>query len=290
MFHTVVIRINRDAPRLSFLPSFLPSFLFSFFSTQQQKRATGLPKLRIEECSARQQARIDSGRQIIVGVNKYVDTASSKEPLHVRHIDNTAVLANQKQRLESLRAKRHHDAVDKTLSALEAAARAAQQHAVDSPTATAATNGGDLDRNLLKLAIDAARARATVGEISSALERAWGRYEADTSVSTGTYRSEMGAATEAEVAAALAATEQFERTEGRRPRVLIAKMGMDGHDRGARVMATGLADLGFDVDVGPLFMTPEEVARHAIDADVHMVSFFFVIDSFFGVIFVVSCV
>lgn len=230
----------------------------------------GLPKLKIEECAARQQARIDSGRQVIVGVNKYgvgpshednstnstSDGEGGQNDFAVREIDNTAVLVNQKARLAKLKATRNQDDVDKALAAIETAARSSER--------SEATN-------LMELCVVAARARATVGEITSAMEKVWGRYEASTGMATGTYGSEIGPAGGPEMAAVAAAVERFEAAEGRRPRILVAKMGMDGHDRGAKVMATGLADLGFDVDVGPLFLTPAEVARHAVDADVHIV-------------------
>ena len=216
--------------------------------------------MRIEECSARQQARIDGGRQTIVGVNKYVDPESSKHPLNVRFIDNKDVLSTQIRRLKQLRLKRDENKVKEALQDLERAAHEELR--------------SDNTNNLLHLSVNAARVRATVGEISYALEKVWGRYEATGTVNTGTYRAEAGAGSseeEKEVEGLLDATARFERDEGRRPRILVAKMGMDGHDRGARVMATGLADLGFDVDLGPLFMTPKEVARQAIDADVHLV-------------------
>jgi methylmalonyl-CoA mutase len=236
----------------------------------------GLPKLKIEECAARQQARIDSGRQVIVGVNKYRESADSggdggdddkqqrqtEDELVVRQIDNTAVLSTQTKRLESLRATRDSEEVEKALLAIENAARSSERTE---------------ETNLLALCIDAARARATVGEITGAMEKVWGRYEASAGMATGTYGAEVGVTsiggvqTDPELAAVAAAVEQFEADQGRRPRILVAKMGMDGHDRGAKVMATGLADLGFDVDVGPLFLTPAEVARQAVDADVHIV-------------------
>ncbi|KAG7666721.1 putative Methylmalonyl-CoA mutase, mitochondrial [Nannochloris sp. 'desiccata'] len=238
----------------------------------------GLPKLKIEECAARQQARIDNGKQVIVGVNKYhrengrVGSGSSnnedenqeqtEEDLVVRQIDNTAVLATQTKRLERLRATRDLEKVEQALKAIENAARSSERTE---------------ETNLLALCVEAARARATVGEITNAMEKVWGRYEASTGMATGTYGAEVGANTvdgiqkDPELAAVAAAVERFEADQGRRPRILVAKMGMDGHDRGAKVMATGLADLGFDVDVGPLFLTPAEVARQAVDADVHIV-------------------
>jgi len=235
----------------------------------------GLPKLKIEECAARQQAQIDSGKQVIVGVNKYhrgngSDGSSAgggkleqkEEELVVRQIDNTAVLATQIKRLERLRVTRDSEKVSQALKVIENAAR---------------SNERTEETNLLLLCVEAARVRATVGEITDAMEKVWGRYEASTGMSSGTYGVEFGANTvegmqkDPELAAVAAAVERFEADQGRRPRILVAKLGMDGHDRGAKVMATGLADLGFDVDVGPLFLTPAEVARQAVDADVHIV-------------------
>lgn len=219
----------------------------------------GLPKLKIEECAARQQAHIDSGRQVIVGVNKYAVAANDSgvsQELDVRKIDNSVVLAKQKARLQAVRASRDEAAVKEALAALEAAARA---------------EPGPGAPNVMELSVRAARLRATVGEITGALERVWGRYEATGGLATGIYSSEIGSAAQQEIEAVEAAVQRFEEVAGRRPRILVAKMGMDGHDRGAKVMATGLADLGFVVDVGPLFMTPAEVARHAVDADVHVV-------------------
>ena len=227
----------------------------------------GLPKLKIEECAARQQARIDTGQQTIVGVNTYVDYgnggggggggAQEATDLEVRQIDNTAVLRTQLERLQAVKASRDPEKVAKALQAITAAATAADR--------TSTTP------NLLALCIEAARARATVGEITGAMEEVWGRYEASTGMATGTYAAAMGDAAEAEIKEIETLIQKFEAQEGRRPRILVVKMGMDGHDRGAKVMATGLADVGFDVDVGPLFMTPSEVARHAVDADVHIV-------------------
>ncbi|KAL4428708.1 hypothetical protein ABPG77_009814 [Micractinium sp. CCAP 211/92] len=217
---------------------------------------SGLPKLKIEECAARQQAHIDNGKQVIVGVNKYMQHVEGDVPREeeVRKIDNTAVLRKQRERLERVRASRDGAAVAAALAALEAEA-----------------HRGKRERNLLELAVEAARLRATVGEISHALEKAWGRYEAGGGMATGIYGKSLGSSSQEELAAVARAVQRFEEEAGRRPRILVAKMGQDGHDRGAKVMATGLADLGFDVDIGPLFMTPAEVARHAVDADVHIV-------------------
>jgi methylmalonyl-CoA mutase len=207
----------------------------------------GLPKLRIEEAAARTQARIDSGRQPVIGVNKY--RPEQDELPDVLKVDNAAVRAEQIAKLRTLRAERDEIATRRALDAL---------------TAGAAGEG-----NLLELAVGAARAHATVGEISDALEKVFGRHTATIRTVQGVYREEAGAVELIE--RARAATTAFAERAGRRPRILIAKMGQDGHDRGQKVLATALADLGFDVDVGPLFQTPAEVARQAIEADVHVV-------------------
>ncbi|SEM34305.1 methylmalonyl-CoA mutase [Nonomuraea pusilla] len=212
----------------------------------------GLPKLRIEEAAARTQARIDSGRQPVIGVNKY--RPASDQPVEVLKVDNSAVRAEQIDKLRRLRAERDEEAVRHALDALTKAA--------DNPTP-------GLEHNLLKLSVDAARAKATVGEISDALERVFGRHAEQVRTISGVYRDESGPAANIERVRELCA--EFERAEGRRPRILVAKMGQDGHDRGQKVIATAFADLGFDVDVGPLFQTPEEVARQAVEADVHIV-------------------
>eukprot|EP00197_Chlamydomonas_leiostraca_P007123 CAMPEP_0202862898 /NCGR_PEP_ID=MMETSP1391-20130828/3763_1 /ASSEMBLY_ACC=CAM_ASM_000867 /TAXON_ID=1034604 /ORGANISM="Chlamydomonas leiostraca, Strain SAG 11-49" /LENGTH=664 /DNA_ID=CAMNT_0049542493 /DNA_START=222 /DNA_END=2216 /DNA_ORIENTATION=+ len=223
---------------------------------------SGLPKRRIEECAARQQSHIDSGSQVIVGVNKFVPKDKKEEVVSVRQIDNSVVLGAQKARLARMRAARDGAAVKAALAALTAAAKA--------PADTKSPDGKRL--SLLEIAVQAARVRATLGEISDALEAAWGRHETATSVSAGAYTSEKGGPRmEEEIAGVLAEVRAFESREGRRPRILIAKMGQDGHDRGARVMATGLADLGWDVDISPLFQTPKEIATAAVDADVHVV-------------------
>ncbi|WP_433256193.1 methylmalonyl-CoA mutase [Streptosporangium sp. CA-135522] len=205
----------------------------------------GLPKLRIEEAAARTQARIDSGRQPVIGVNKYRPDAD--EAIDVLKVDNTSVRAQQLDKLRRLREERDADQVAQALEAL--------------------TKGAAGDGNLLALSIEAARAKATVGEISDALERVFGRHAGQVRTISGVYREEVGSGVD-EVRTACA---EFERLEGRRPRILVAKMGQDGHDRGQKVIATAFADLGFDVDVGPLFQTPEEVARQAVEADVHVV-------------------
>ncbi|MGI8336124.1 methylmalonyl-CoA mutase [Actinomadura scrupuli] len=217
----------------------------------------GIPKMRIEEAAARTQARIDSGRQPVIGVNKY--RPDGDEHIEVLKVDNTSVRAQQLDKLRRLREERSED---ECLRALEALTRAAD----------AAANGSrppGLEQNLLALAIDAARAKATVGEISDALEKSFGRHSAQIRTISGVYRDEAGAATN--IDKAREATDAFEEAEGRRPRILVAKMGQDGHDRGQKVIATAFADLGFDVDVGPLFQTPGEVARQAVESDVHVV-------------------
>jgi len=208
---------------------------------------TGIPKMRIEEAAARRQAYIDSGREIIVGVNKY--QTGREENLDTREVDNGAVRDSQLRRLAQVRATRDGRAVEDALAAL---------------TANAATGDG----NLLELAVQAARARATLGEISTALEKVFGRYQAVNRTISGVYSSESQADPEFQKARKLA--DEFGKAEGRRPRILVAKMGQDGHDRGAKVIATAFADLGFDVDVGPLFQTPIEAARMAVENDVHV--------------------
>jgi methylmalonyl-CoA mutase len=208
----------------------------------------GLPKLRIEEAAAARQARIDSGTDVIVGMNKY--RPERQQELEIREIDNSAVIAEQVERLNQLKSQRDSSAVDSALEKITACAR---------------TGEG----NLLELAIIAARARATLGEISSALETVFGRHRAVTQTISGVYSREMSNRQEMEAIRTLA--DKFADQTGRRPRILVAKMGQDGHDRGAKVIATGFADLGFDVDIGPLFQTPEEVARQAVENDVHIV-------------------
>jgi methylmalonyl-CoA mutase len=207
----------------------------------------GIPKMRIEEAAARTQARIDSGRQPVIGVNKY--RPSADEPIDVLKVDNAAVRASQVEKLRRLRAERDEAACQAALDALTEAA------------------GGE--GNLLERAVVAARAKATVGEISDALEKVYGRHTARIRTISGVYRREAGQVTNIERARAAAAA--FAEAEGRQPRILVAKMGQDGHDRGQKVVATAFADLGFDVDVGPLFATPAEVARQAVEADVHIV-------------------
>jgi methylmalonyl-CoA mutase len=217
----------------------------------------GLPKLRIEEAAARTQARIDSSRQPVIGVNKF--RHEDEAAVDVLKIDNAEVRAHQIEKLRRLRAERDEATCERALDALTAGAAAA----LDGSRRPA------LDQNLLKLAIDAARARATVGEISDALEKVYGRHAGDIRTTSGVYAAEAGEVDDIERARAATAT--FAQSQGRRPRILVAKMGQDGHDRGQKVIATAFADLGFDVDVGPLFQTPAEVARHAVEGDVHVV-------------------
>ena len=209
----------------------------------------GIPKLRIEEAAARTQARIDSGRQPVIGVNLY--RPDTVDEIDVLKVDNSSVRAQQRAKLDQLRAERGEDACQAALARLTAAAR------------------NSAEGNLLELSIDAARARATVGEMSSALEEVFGRHTAAIRTITGVYRSEVGESPN--VARVRVLADEFAETNGRRPRILVAKVGQDGHDRGQKVIASAFADLGFDVDVGPLFQTPEEVARQAVEADVHIV-------------------
>jgi methylmalonyl-CoA mutase len=210
--------------------------------------ASGMPKLRIEEAAARRQAAVDRGTEVIVGVNKF--RLEKEDVIDFRAIDNDSVRLSQIARLDRVRGTRDAVACDAALAALEAAAR-------------------DGSGNLLALAVDAARARATVGEISMAMEKVFGRHRAEVKTLAGVY----GAAYEGDAgfAAIQADVEAFAEEEGRRPRMLVVKMGQDGHDRGAKVIATAFADIGFDVDVGPLFQTPEEAAQDAVDNDVHVI-------------------
>ncbi|CUR60267.1 Methylmalonyl-CoA mutase large subunit [metagenome] len=217
----------------------------------------GIPKMRIEEAAARTQARIDSGTQAVIGVNTY--RLDVEDRLDVLRVDNDDVYAQQVAKLTRLREERDDEEVRRTLDALTRSAGDGHVH------------GGSLDGNLLKLAVDAARAKATVGEISDALEKVYGRHQAVIRTISGVYSSEASSGGNQQVQSVLDATAAFEAAEGRRPRILVAKMGQDGHDRGQKVVVTAFADLGFDVDVGPLFSTPEEVAQQAVDADVHIV-------------------
>jgi methylmalonyl-CoA mutase len=209
---------------------------------------TGLPKLRIEEAAARRQAQIDSGKESIIGVNLF--RLEKADPLEVREVDNTAVRDSQINGLHQLKAARDNAKVQATLEALTKAA-------------------GSGSGNLLALAVEAGRARATLGEISFALEKVFNRHKAVIRSVTGVYQSEFGQNPQIEQVRRL--TDQFANQHGRRPRILIAKMGQDGHDRGAKVVATAYADLGFDVDIGPLFQQPDEAARMAAENDVHIV-------------------
>jgi len=213
----------------------------------------GIPKMRIEEAAARTQARIDSGRQPLIGVNKY--TVENDVLPEVLKVDNASVREQQIAKLHRLRAERDQAATDEALERLSWAAA--------NPDST------DPDRNLLKLAIDAARARASVGEISDALEKHFGRFTANIRTISGVYNAESGQTEGVQQARGL--VDDFEKAEGRRPRILVAKMGQDGHDRGQKVISTAFADLGFTVDVGPLFQTPEETARQAVESDVDVV-------------------
>ncbi|MCF8227379.1 MAG: methylmalonyl-CoA mutase [Bacteroidales bacterium] len=208
---------------------------------------TGLPKMRIEEASARKQARIDSNKDIIVGINKY--RLEKEDPIETLEVDNTAVRESQIKRLEKLRAERNNDEVQKAL---------------DTITEACKTGEG----NLLELSVDAARKRASLGEISYACEKVYGRYKAVIRSISGVYSSESKDNETFSKAVELA--DHFAELEGRRPRIMVAKMGQDGHDRGEKVVATGFADIGFDVDIGPLFQTPAEAARQAVENDVHI--------------------
>jgi len=209
---------------------------------------SGMPKMRIEEAAAIRQARIDRGEEVIVGVNKY--RSDEQQPVEIRDIDNTAVRESQVRRINDTRRSRDSDACNAALARL---------------TEAAASGEG----NLLALAIDAARARATVGEISDALEKEWGRYRAVTRTIAGVYSDVYK--NDAEYDMTGSDVDAFAETEGRRPRMLVCKLGQDGHDRGAKVIATAFADIGFDVDIGPLFQTPEEAVREAIENDVHVI-------------------
>jgi methylmalonyl-CoA mutase len=210
--------------------------------------AAGIPKMRIEEAAARTQARIDSGKQTIVGVNKF--QVSEEADIEILKVDNRRVREQQIAKLERLRSERDDAAVRAALNALTEGARG---------------NG-----NLLDLSVKAARAHASVGEISDAMEEVFGRHRAEIRAISGVYRSEVGNMN-TNVAKVLKQVEAFDKNEGRRPRILIAKMGQDGHDRGQKVIASAFADLGFDVDIGPLFATPDEAARQAVENDVHII-------------------
>jgi methylmalonyl-CoA mutase len=208
---------------------------------------SGMPKLRIEEAAARKQARIDSGKDIIVGVNAY--RLEKEDPIPILEVDNTAVRDSQIVRLERLRAERNETDVHSALDAVRNAAAGTE--------------------NLLAVCVDAARKRATLGEMSSAMEDVFGRHRAEIRSVSGVYSAEAG--DDADFKSARAMTDEFAAREGRRPRIMIAKLGQDGHDRGAKVISSAFADIGFDVDIGPLFQTPEEAARQASENDVHIV-------------------
>lgn len=210
----------------------------------------GIPKMRIEEAAARKQARIDSGKEVIVGVNKY--KLDKEDPIEILEVDNTAVRLSQVKKLEELRSGRDNQ---KVIAALEAITRCVE------------TGQG----NLLELSVIAARERASLGEISNAIEKVSGRFQATAKTISGVYSGEFGDKEENQVLLVRARTDDFAEKEGRRPRILVAKMGQDGHDRGAKVVATAFADMGFDVDIGPLFQTPEETARQAVENDVHCI-------------------
>ena len=222
-----------------------------------QATIEGIPKLRIEEAAARTQARIDSGRQALIGVNKY--QVEEDEAIEVLKVENSRVRQEQIDKLARLRAERDEEEVQKALAALTDACRNPGEP-------------GDLDKNLLKLAVDCARAMASIGEISDAMEEVFGRHQAEIRTLSGVYKDEVGKeGAVSNVSKAIAMADKFEEQEGRRPRIFLAKMGQDGHDRGQKVIASAYADLGMDVDVGPLFQTPEEAAKSAVDSDVHVV-------------------
>jgi methylmalonyl-CoA mutase len=208
----------------------------------------GMPKLRIEEAAAQRQARVDRGEDVIIGVNKF--QRPDEPELELREIDNSAVRESQVAALEQIRATRDSGKVETALNALNACGRSGEV-------------------NLLELAVEAARVRGTVGEISEALEKEWGRYQAEIKSISGVYGSSFSE--DPEWKGMQAEIDKFVEVQGRRPRMLVAKVGQDGHDRGAKVIATAFADLGFDVDVGTLFQTPDEIARQAIENDVHLI-------------------
>jgi methylmalonyl-CoA mutase len=226
---------------------------------------SGIPKLRIEEAAARKQARIDSNQDVIVGVNKY--RLEKEDPLQILDVDNDMVRKQQIERLNQIKATRNTAKVNECLAKLTAAAKGD----TNKNTKDSRMHGNDMqknDNNLLSLAVEAARNRATLGEISDALEAVFGRYKAQIRSFSGVYSKEIKNDESFEKAKQLA--DAFAIKEGRRPRIMIAKMGQDGHDRGAKVVATGYADVGFDVDIGPLFQTPAEAAKQAVENDVHI--------------------
>ena len=228
-----------------------------------------MPKLRIEEAAAKKQAKIDSNQDVIVGINKYQLKEDSNK-VQVLQIDNSVVREKQIVRLEKIKRERNQEKVSQALQALKSAASASKNTSEKTVSSI----------NLLKLAVDASRVRCTLGEISDALRDVWGEYQPRHDVVSGAYSSAYNNSSDTspsdqalidEYNRAVEAIKGFETKNGRRPRILVAKMGQDGHDRGAKVIASGFADLGFDVDMGPLFATPSEVAQQAIDADVHVV-------------------
>ena len=208
---------------------------------------TGIPKMRIEEAAARKQARIDGGKDIIVGVNRY--KVNDDTHMEILDVDNTKVRTQQLERLKKLKAERDNKKVENALNALTNAAQSGKG-------------------NLLELAVTAAECRCTLGEISTALEKVYGRYKAQIKSIAGVYSKEIQMDKDFSTAKELA--DKFAKIDGRRPRIMVAKMGQDGHDRGAKVIATSFADMGFDVDIGPLFQTPAEAAKQAIENDVHI--------------------
>ena len=212
--------------------------------------ASGWPKLKIEECAAKRQAVIDNGREVIVGVNKY--RLEQEEPFEVLSIDNEEVRGKQITRLNEIHANRDEEAAQQKLAAIKQLAAGEPQ----------AGENSDIHKNLLGLAVEAAKARCTVGEITQAMEEVWGRHVASDRMVSGAYKTEYGSSSE--IDDVVVRVQEFAENEGRRPRILVAKMGQDGHDRGAKVIATGFSDLGFDVDIGPLFQTPEEVAQQVM--------------------------
>jgi len=227
---------------------------------------SGIAKLRIEESATKKQGRIDSGEDVVVGVNKYcLEGQDKEEGPDVLQIDNSSVREQQIAQLDKLRSERDEEKVVVALAKLEASARLKRN-----------TSGGDDPDNLLRLSIEAAKVRCTLGEISFALEKVWGRHRPTSSVVQGAYCSAFSSKgdsqkTKDEYEEVLREVEEFEKREGRRPRILVAKMGQDGHDRGMKVIASGFSDLGADVDIGPLFSTPEEVVLQALDSDVHVI-------------------
>jgi methylmalonyl-CoA mutase len=237
--------------------------------------ASGLAKLRIEESATKKQARIDSGQEVLVGVNKYQLSKEQQklDTIDVLQIDNQAVRRQQIARIDDVISKRDEVRAQEVLAKIEASARITSE----------STGRGDNQNNLLSLCVEAAAARCTLGEMSLAMENAWGRHLPTSSVVQGAYSKafsstsggstggKTGDTARDEYQAVLNKVKEFEKLKGRRPRILVAKMGQDGHDRGAKVIASGFSDLGFDVDVGPLFQTPDEVALQALDADVHAI-------------------